>query len=96
MYSLKIKSVSKGVLQEDNSQFLDVELDFLQDGELVETKRLGFPMDTSSDDIEEECEKCLEMYVKDLQNAERSKEVEEIEKQADETIKELTGKEINL
>ncbi len=96
MYSLTIKSVSKATLQEDNSQFLDAELDILEDGELVETKRLGFPIDASADDVEAECEKYLETYVSDLKNAERSKEVEEKEKQADETIKELTGKEINL
>ena len=71
-------------------------MDILEDGELVETKRLGFPIDETPENIEAECEKYLETYVSDLQNAERSKEVEEKEKQADETIKELEGKEINL
>jgi hypothetical protein len=96
MYSLTIKSVTKATLQEDNSQFLDVELDITEDGDLVDTKRLGFPIDMSSEDIEAECEKYLETFVSDLQNAERSKVVEAKEKQADETINELTGKEINL
>lgn len=92
----KINSISKLTSQVDNQVYLDVEFDIVADDEVVETRRLGFPLGTSSENIEEDLKKYVETYFHDQELAEQSKEVEEANRVADETITTLEGKEIEV
>lgn len=95
MYTGKIKKIEKFILQADNQTYLDVEVDVLKDGEIVETRKLGFPLDTGNEEIEAQVKKFIETYASDQALAEQSKKVEAANKKADEAIASLTGKEIN-
>ena len=95
MYTGKIKKIEKFILQADNQTYLSVEVDVLKDGEIAETRKLGFPLDTGSEDIETEVKKFIETYANDQALAEQNKKVEAAHKKADEAIASLTGREIN-
>jgi hypothetical protein len=84
-----ITAVTKEVLQEDNSNFLSVQFDILDDGVVVETRRLGFPFDAEPDHIKEECKKVADALQADRDLAERNKVQEELHAKADETINQL-------
>ena len=65
MYSATIKSIEKTVFQVDNQTYLAVELEILKDGELVETRKLAFPLDTSEEAITAELAKYVATYADD-------------------------------
>lgn len=89
-----ITSVTTETLVEDNSRFLDVIFDILQDDEVIATRKLGFPLDAPQEEIEQEVKKTAQGYKADLLLAESRKEQEETEAQAQEVIESLTNKEL--
>jgi len=94
MYSATIKSIEKTVFQVDNQTYLAVELEILKDGELVETRKLAFPLDTSEEAITAELAKYVATYADDQRLAEESAKVDAANKAADELIAKLSGTEI--
>lgn len=74
--------------------FLDVEFDILNDDKVIDTKRLAFASDTSSDDIVEQVKAYTANYSADalaaVTNEAQNKELA----QADATIEEIVGVEI--
>lgn len=94
MITAKVKDASKAILQADNSEYLDVEFDLLDDaGEVLATKKLGFALDASAESIEAELAKYAQTYQNDMELAEKNKEREEAHAKADETIAQLKGQE---
>jgi hypothetical protein len=91
MYTAKILNVSKGHLQEDNSDFLDVQFELSDAKEKVVYKE-GFPLDTSEKEIEQAVQSRLELYKQEKERAEANKEAEAIQAKADKTITKLEGK----
>ena len=94
-YTGKIKEITKFTLQADNQTYLDVAVEIYNEaGEVVETRKLGFPLDAGSEQIEAEVTKFIATYNADSVLAEQSKKVDAAHKTADEAIASLTGKEI--
>jgi hypothetical protein len=91
MYTAKILSVSKGHLQEDNSDFLDVQFEIADKENSIVFKE-GFPLDTPQEEIEAAVEARLSLYKQESERAEANKEADALQAQADETISNLEGK----
>lgn len=91
----KIISVATAQSQADNTNYLNVVVEISKDGEVVDTRHLGFSLEKTADEIEAEVKKYIETYSDDQRLAEESKKVEAAAARAVETINTLTGKEIN-
>lgn len=90
-----ITTANKVTLQEDGSEFLDIEFNILNDAdEVIETKRRGFALDTPGEDIQAEIAAFVSTYEADLAHAEANKERDAIHAKADATIEALVGAEI--
>lgn len=85
----EIIEVTKETLVEDNSNFLSVKFDIFNEDEVVQTRRLGFPFDADPEHIKEEVQKVADAYEADLLLAEETKDQEELNTKADETINQL-------
>lgn len=93
MFKLKVVEAEKATLQADQTRFLDVKVQISRaaDDALVEERRLGFPLDTSQEEIEQELAKFLAGYTSDAEQAAASVQAEADEKGADEVIAGLLG-----
>lgn len=88
---ITIKEIAKEMVVADNKEQLAVTIAILEDGEEVQTRKVGYPLDTSEKEIKTELAKALETYLSDKEVGERSAKLEESNKKADKTIKNLTG-----
>lgn len=90
-----ITTATKTTLQEDGSEFLDVAFEISnEDGEVLDTKRRAFPLDTPAEQIQADVAAFVSVFESDKQHAEANKERDAIHAKADETIEEIVGKEI--
>lgn len=94
MHTARINKVAKEILQENNTTFIDVGFDVLLDGEVVQSRRHGYPLDATQEEIEADIKKYVETFADDAARAEANKKVEELQQKADEIITNLTGKEL--
>jgi hypothetical protein len=91
----KILSATKTTLQEDGSEFLDIAFEIRnEDGEVLDTKRRAFPLDTPAETIQTEIAAFVSVFESDRANAEKNKERDAIHAKADKTIDEIVGKEV--
>lgn len=75
-HAIKVKNVETAYSQASNSHFLDVEVE-VRDGEtLVGTRRFGFALDASKEQILEELEKVAKTLDSDAEVAAKSAELE--------------------
>jgi hypothetical protein len=95
MLSLIITSIKKEHSIPDAQDYLDVAFEITEDDEVVHDGRHGFPLDTPEETIKEDLQKFLATYIEDQERAQTNEKVEETQKQADETIQNLEGFEIN-
>lgn len=96
---LKVVSVKKDIHQETNSPFLDVTVelsDIGESGEVItsEVKKFGYPFGTSAEVIKQDLTKVLSTTIADEQLKVLNAETEELNKQADEVINEVSGFEL--
>ncbi len=92
-YKGKIKSIKKYDSQADNKTYLDVEIGIIDaEGKEFETRRLSFPLNTPEKEIEAEVKKVVSTYGHDKKLAAESAKVEAAHREADNAIKNLTGK----
>ena len=96
MYTSIITSVEKQTLQEDGSMFLDVEFTINHDAEVIDTKRLAFPLDTASDVILAEVQAYIAAYEAEQLAKAENEERDAAYAQADATIEELIGQEVTI
>lgn len=90
-----ITTANKATLQEDGSEFLDIEFQIFNDAEeLVDTKRRGFALNTPGEQIQADIAAFVAVYEADLAHAEANQERDAIHAQADATIEALVGAEI--
>lgn len=94
MYTSVITKAEKATLQEDGSMFLDVEFNILGDDEVIDTKRLAFSPETSSDDIIDEVRRYTQNYGAEIQSTIENAEQNAVLAQADATIDDIIGQEI--
>ncbi len=99
-YSIQITSIKPGSNLQTGERFLDVEAQILDKaGEVVTTKRFGYPMNTSEEEIRADLAKALETFAAEVEynnsaEAEKAKQVEEENQHADELAESLVGKKI--
>lgn len=93
-YTIKVVAADKLHVQDSDTTILSVQFEIKRDGETIETRRHGFPLDASPENVETELQTFLEAYVRDIQVAESKAEFAAANAQADETIAEIVGKEI--
>ena len=91
IFSATIKSVKKDILIETNKEFLDVEIEIRDKKKVVAVRKLAFPFGKSSEEIKEAVEKYVETFNADADLAEKSKEREKLNSQADKVIEDLEG-----
>lgn len=95
MYTSTITTADKATLQEDGSMFLDVAFEIKNaEGEVVDIKRLAFPLDTDSDLIVAEIQKYTANYAAEIENKEANAERDAEYAVADKTIETIVGVEI--
>ena len=93
MFKAKIKKVEKEMELEIDKEFLDVELE-ISDGKKVFTRKLAFPIKSSSDAIKAEVKKYVETFNADAELAIEDKKKEERDKKINEVIEDLEGETI--
>lgn len=96
MITATITKANKTTLQEDGSEFLDIEFDLIEgegkDATVIDTKRRAFSLDTPAEDIQKEVAAFAVAFQGDRDAAERNKGRDAIHAKADETIEVLLGK----
>ena len=90
MFKAKIKKVKQDKELELDKDFLDVEIE-LSDGKKVFTRKLAFPIKSSSDAIKAEVKKYVETFNADAKLAVEDKKKEERDKKIKEVIEDLEG-----
>ena len=91
MFKGKIKSIKKDILIETNKEFLDVEIEISNEDKIVAVRKLAFPFEKTSKEIKSAVEKYVETYNADADLAEKNKEREKLNSQADKVIEDLEG-----
>lgn len=92
--TFKVAKVEKAHSIADGTDYLDVAVDIYGDGEFIEVRKLAFPLDSSSEDIESELLKYKETYIQDLTNARINEERDVEQANADSVIESLSDKEL--
>lgn len=96
MYTSLITTADKVTLQEDGSMFLDVAFEIRNEGgEVVDTKRLAFPLDADSDSIVAEIQNYTANYAAEVENKDKNAERDAEYAVADATIETIVGVEVN-
>ena len=90
-FKAKIKSIKKDILIETGEDFFDVKIEISEGEEIVEVRKLAFPLESSSEFIKGEVKKYIKTFNADKILAKKSKEKEELNSQADEVIEDLEG-----
>lgn len=97
MFNGIVNSIKKDVDQATNVDFLDVEIgiykasDEQEEAELVETRKLSFPLNTTDEEMKVELQKYMDTYNSDFKLAQDSKEHDAAHAQADKVIESMTG-----
>lgn len=93
---LRIQKIDKLDVQADNSTVLDVTFELVntENDEVIETLRHNFPLNTTEEQMTAELQKVVDTYNNDQELKVKNAELEAAHKVADETIGQMTGKEI--
>ena len=94
MITATINSVTKVMHQESGKYFLDVRFTLTNGDEVMNERSLGFPLDTSADDIKAELAKYCATMESDAARADEVKAFEEANAGADETIAALADMQV--
>jgi len=92
----KIISTKRDRFVKTGEEFLDVTVDFMEDGNVIETRKLGFPLGTSAEDIKESLAKAVATFELEKVQKVEQKEVDATNKQAKEVIEELKGATVDV
>jgi hypothetical protein len=100
VYTYEITAAEKSFLVETGERFLDIEYQILvkenpedQNPQVLQTRKRAYQIETSAEEVKTYIQKELDAYVADIESAERHAVDEAQETKADETIKQLIGKE---
>lgn len=81
--------------EQKTERWLDVEIRILEDGQVIDERRLAYPTETSKEDLQESLRQFLETYKSDRVIAGESAKVEEENKNAQDLNSELSGIQIS-
>lgn len=93
MYIAKIIDVITDSLA-NGEEFLSVELEIIKDKKVVDTRKYGFPVDTSEKEIKKEVKKIIDLYNKEAEMAILEAEKEAKKEKVNKTINKLKGESI--
>lgn len=96
MYSIKIQSVEKSSYVQTGEDFLDVTVGIYDGKKLVDTRKYGYAIEATKEDILADLQKVVETYSLEQETKVEQAEVDARYAQADETIESLTGEKISL
>jgi len=101
MYTLEInkENTKKVLVQATGENLISVEFDIFSEETVkgkkvkksVQKQAMGFPLDTTKEEIDEALAKALAAYTSDKVRTDELEKVAGLHKQADETIEELVG-----
>lgn len=92
MIQATIAEAKRDRIVKTGEEFLDVTVDFhTEDGEVLETRKLGYPLGTTADEIKEDLAKAVATFEQERAQAEVQKEVDAADEQANEVIADLEG-----
>lgn len=95
---LFVKNITKEHSIEDNETYLNVEVEISKiEGEkeaLLETRKLGFPLHTTQEELVAELKKFKATFGSDMELAEKNAALDALHAQADETINSVKDMEI--
>lgn len=94
MYSVKVTAAEKLFIQSDGSEILAVDFDVLKDSEFVVHYSHGFPLATTSEEINSYLKDFVDNYSANSDRAEANAERDAAQKVADDTIAQVVGIEI--
>ena len=94
-YALHVKRASKETHIADNTPFLEVEVEVKDGKKAVETRKFGYPLGTSAEDVDLDLSKFLLTYTGEQEAAVEDKKRQEEEDAAQETITSISGLEID-
>ena len=90
MYTGKVKSINQDRIVETGERFMSIELDiFDENGEFVVTKKLGFNIGTTKEDLKVELKKHIDAVEKEILDGIKNREIDEQDKNFSEVEKEL-------
>lgn len=95
MLTAKITDAKKEFSISDNATFLDIWFDIMDGEEVLDTRRLAFPIGTSEEEIKEAVRKYYAMYENDYSLAKTVEERAEAEREAESVLSNLKGQDIN-
>ena len=95
-YTAEIKKVEKDRIVQSGEQFLDVEIEIREEGakKVLETRKLGFPIETTDKEIQASIKKLLTLKETEQANAVEQAKVDKAEANANKVIDNLVGQEI--
>ena len=96
MYSIKIQSVEKSSYVQTGEDFLDVTVGIYDGKKIVDTRKYGYAIEATKEDILADLQKVVETYSLEQETKVEQAEVDARYAQADETIESLTGEKISL
>ncbi len=94
MGKIKIINIKNDEILATGERFLDVEFEIRKGNNLLATHKLGFPVDTTEEDIEKELLKYLGTYESDQTNIIANKEENTKNEGINKVIENLKGKEL--
>lgn len=95
-FTIKVKKAGKEYVQDSGRDQIFLLVDILNGKKaVVETRRIGFPLDASQEEIEIELEKLVTNYNNEYKFSLKQKVEDEAHAQADETIRNLEGLELS-
>jgi uncharacterized protein YlzI (FlbEa/FlbD family) len=95
MTTAKIAKIEKATIVKTGERFLDVTVEIKEGRKIVEVRKLGYPLDTKSGDIEKDLKKMLKVREQEAIQAVEQVKVDKVEAKADTTIELLKDKELN-
>lgn len=95
MVSLKVLKVEKFEVQAENATKLDVTVELSEEGQVLEERKLNFPLDITKEDLKSELQKFIDTYNSDRALAAANAELDAAHAKADEVIAEFTGLELS-
>ncbi len=94
-YSLRVKDIKEETLVADNTQFLDVEVEILEDKKVVEVRKFGYPSGTTDKEVKADLDKFLKLFAKEQDDAVLDAEKEQKNAESKKTITNIKKLEIN-
>lgn len=91
-----ISKAEQGRFVKTGEQFLDVTVDFTEDGEVKDTRKFGYPLGTSAEDIKADLAKAVATFEGEKIQKVAQKEVDATDKQAKEVIEEIEGETVDI